>query len=155
MSIQATNFLLKQAKKAVKGKSKEKFTEGFDYLGQVNHLKNKKCQATNSAHFLNLNLIEEALKVNLAYKLDFVLQKKFEATTISSKDFTNFHYGQDLVELSNLHIKFIAFWNFKDRVNRGDIKCQNLQKNLANLCMLYGLSLLADNSKYCYQCGYF
>ena len=53
------------------------------------------------------------------------------------------------------HIRYVTFWNFKQRLNKNDIMCKNNVSNLNHLCMLYGLSELNKNSTACYESGYF
>jgi len=72
MLQQSANFLFKELKKAKQGKSRTKHDPVFDYLSHIDELKAMKCPASRSEHFLNLNQIEEAIKVNVAYKLDRV-----------------------------------------------------------------------------------
>ena len=72
MAQQSTNFLFKQYKKASQGKDRTKLDGVFAYLSEVSDLLTKKCSASTPEHFLNLDLVEEALKVNVAYKLNYI-----------------------------------------------------------------------------------
>ena len=90
---------------------------------------------------MNLDKIEEALMVNLSFKLISIMNKQSESKNkISKKDFTNSRYALDIVKISNAHIRYVTFWFFKDLVESNKVKCQNLKENLKNLCMLYGLN---------------
>ena len=59
------------------------------------------------------------------------------------------------MELAGLHIKLITFYNFKQKITETNLKCANLKNHLMLLCMLFGLSNLNENCKYCYESGYF
>lgn len=68
MAQQSFNYLRKQIKKVkTRGAIKE---EGFfDYLNELKELTNLKCSGTDHTHFLSVENIHTALKVNLAYKV--------------------------------------------------------------------------------------
>jgi len=128
----------------------------FQYLSEIDQLKAARCKATSPEHFLNLDNIEEALKVNVAFKLDRIHNiMRSENNNFSKKDFTNLHYGLDITDMSCAHIKYVTFYNFKTRLAKGDIKCPNNLKNLENLCKLYGLYLLNVNASACFESGFF
>lgn len=73
---------------------------------------NKNCGAANASDFLNLDLLEEALKVNLSFKLSQIMQAK-KTSKHSKKDFTNLHNALDMVDLGQSHIKFLVFYFFR------------------------------------------
>ena len=100
-------------------------------------------------------MIDEVLKVEAAARLSFVLEKQRSESKVSKKDFTNSLYALELVELANAHIKYVTFYNFRQRLLRGDIKCKGVVKILTNLCMLFGLNIIHTDSKMVYQTGYF
>ena len=69
MLQQSFNFLKKKAYHASQGKNmKEKHDGIFAYFGEAKELMSKKCKVTKAEQWLNLETIEEALKVSLAYK---------------------------------------------------------------------------------------
>ena len=90
---------------------------------------------------MNLDTIEEALKVKIVAQLR-PLMNKLRESKVSKKDFTNLHNGIDLVQLAQDHIRYVAFWLFKERVSGQNVKCPNLRRLLEILCMLYGLDQL-------------
>ena len=61
---------------------------------------------------MNLNQVEEAIKVSLVYQLDniFDRMKKSNAT---KKDFVNSICALDIVKITELHIRFLTFNLFK------------------------------------------
>lgn len=141
MAQQSTNFLFKQAKKALQGKNRTKFDDVFAYLSQMKELLSLKCQASQPSDFLNLDLIEEALKVNISQKISQILKhSKENSDKVSRKDFINSKYSLDIVKASHAHIRYVTYWFFKNKVESNEIKCLQNKKNMKNLCMLYGLS---------------
>ena len=103
---------------------------------------------------MDINVVHEALKVNLAKKMHRIT-KRFIEKEVSKKDFINSVYAQDIFEVSNEHIRYISFFQFLKKINSGDIKCQNLKKHLIKFCVLYGLWNLHRDSKGCFETGYF
>jgi len=96
------------------GKNRTKFDGVFGYLSNMESLVQKKCSAKSPEDFLNLDQIEEALMVNLSYKLMTILQKQSETKNkISKKDFTNSRFALDIVKTSNAHIRYVTFWFFR------------------------------------------
>jgi len=121
----------------------------------MKELVSMKCRASIPQEFLDLDLIEQALKVNVSQRISTILKKaKDNSDKISKKDFINSRYSLDIVKASHAHIRYITFWFFKQRVESG-IKCEGVRKNLNNLCMLYGLNILNEDCVSCYACGYF
>ena len=82
------------------------------------------------------------------------MQKRKESK-VSKKDFLTIHHGQEVENLSRTHTRYVMFWFFMDKVRNGNIKCSNLRKNMENLCLLYGLNQLYQDSSSCYESGYF
>lgn len=100
-------------------------------------------------------MIEEALKVNACHSLRFILAKFAQHKDIPKKDLTNIVFANELVDLSNNNIRYVTFWYFRKRITEGDLKCPNNRANLSNLCALYGLHTLYQNSNNCFESGYF
>lgn len=110
---QAFNFLKKMAKRAMQEKDLQTKYDGvFSYMGEANELSKKSCSATKPEHWLNLDLIEEALKVNLSFKVQKLFYKMKESNS-SKKDFVNSIAALDITKTSEEHIKFIMFLLFK------------------------------------------
>ena len=98
-------------------------------------------------------MIEQALKVKVSAQLRPIVEKKTKSK-VPNKDFTNVYNGIDLVNVAQDHIRYVTFFLFKQRINKG-IVCPNLKRILEILCMLYGLNLLNKNSMPCFETGYF
>jgi hypothetical protein len=126
----------------------------FDYLKELDTIVTKKCSEISFGHFLSLDNVEEALKVNSSVKVKDVLTKKLKSKA-HKKDFTNSLYALDLVNMAQTHFRFIVFQHFKFKMTSGYVKCQQLRKHLTNLCLLYGLTMLQNDMLSCYECGYF
>ena len=72
MAQQSFNYLMKLASKVTKGKTK---AEGvFSYINEIESLVSQSCQATSFSHFLDIENVELALKVNVAMKLKLVMK---------------------------------------------------------------------------------
>jgi len=113
-----------------------------------------KCGATDHSHFLDLNNLEEALKVHVSIQLND-LMKIMNENKASKKDFTNVLYALDIVKVANAHFLFVMYWVFKKNMQNGSIKCPNLRQNMTNLCLLYGLTHLQKDLTWLYKSGYF
>ena len=74
-----------------------------------------RCSARKAEDFLNLDLIEEALKVRVAAQLRIIMAKLTTAK-VSKKDFTNLYQGIDLVKMAQDHIRYVTFWFFRQRI---------------------------------------
>lgn len=88
----------------------------FAYLNEIDELKTKSCSAKKPEDFLCLDLIEEALKVNVAVKLSKVATLMVENEKVSKKDFVNSLFANDIVTMSQAHIRYVTFWTFKQRI---------------------------------------
>lgn len=102
--------------------------------------------------FFDLDIVDQALKVNLCHKINVLMnaREKSKATKI---DFINSIQAQNVVETSQMHIKYISFALLKEKMKM--VKCANNLANLRNICNLYGLVLLKANCHACFECGYF
>lgn len=150
MAQQSYNYLSKLAGKVIK--KGEKATGVFSYLNDLDKLVSLKCSATDYKHFLNIENVEEAIKVNVAVMLKQVMKMR-EESKVSKKDFINSHCSTEIVSVSNAHIKLVNFLFFKEGLS--SLNCSVNKHNLTNLCMLYGLCQLLSDSTACYECFYF
>ena len=63
---------------------------------------------------MNLDAVEEALKVNVSFKLLSILKKQAETKNkISKKDFINTRFALDIVNVSKIHTRYVTFWFFR------------------------------------------
>jgi len=137
MAQQSFNYLRKLIKKAVSGQ-KIKNQGYFDYLNDIKELTKMKCTGRDHTFFLSVENVHTVLKVNLAVKIERI-SKLIQENKASKKDFTNIIHATDIVKVSQEHFRYLTFWNFRERVTNGSIKCKNLEGHLTNLCILYGL----------------
>lgn len=152
MVQQSCNYLLKVVKQIRENKGGN-FDPVFSYIKDSQTVIHKRCKASKPEDFLDLDLIEEALKVNISVKLNTV-ERERKVSKLSKKQFIQ-EYALDTVALGTEHIKFITFLLFKQRVNSQEIKCNNLRLHMSNMCMLYGLDMLNNDSRGCFESGYF
>lgn len=68
MSQQSCNFLMKHAKKLSED-ANHKLEPSLNYIRDATTIIKKKCAVSQPDHFLNLDIIDEALKVNACSKL--------------------------------------------------------------------------------------
>jgi hypothetical protein len=61
--------LFKQAKRAYQGKDRAKVDPVFSYLNEIEALYTAKCTAKTPQDFLNIDLIDQALKVKVVAQL--------------------------------------------------------------------------------------
>lgn len=140
MAQQSANYLFKQLKRMKKGKKYDS-SEFLFYLDQLEETTRTKCAATEPSFFLDLNNLEEALKVHVSVQLRD-LMAIMAASKASKKDFTNVLYALDIVKVANAHFLFVIYWVFKRNLQNGSLNCANLRQNMTNLCLLYGLTHL-------------
>ena len=124
----------------------------FSYINELDHLTSITCSATDYKHFLDLENITLALKVNVAMKLKKIMKKR-EASTTTKKDFMNSVCSTEIVKVSQAHIKYITFLFFKNGLAK--LKCPINKQNLTWLCALNGLTQLMTDSTSCYEAKYF
>jgi hypothetical protein len=91
--------LFKQVKKANKGKDRAKVDPVFSYLNEMDELFKVRCSAKTPKDFLNIDLIEQALKIKVVSQLRPIVEKK-RASKVPNKDFTNVYNGIDLVNVA-------------------------------------------------------
>ena len=97
MLQQTCNLLMKYSKK-LEQQASLPLPPDFEYMRHTEIFTTKRCGATSAADFLDLDLLEEALKVNLCHKLNQIMLAK-KQTKNSKKDFTNLHNALDMVDL--------------------------------------------------------
>ena len=67
-----------------------------------------RCKATEANHFLDLDVIEEALRVRLCYQLASILKARAKSTATKT-DFVNSEMALEIVKVAQEHIKYISF----------------------------------------------
>jgi hypothetical protein len=110
MAQQSFNYLRKLLKKLEKGKQ-IKDHGFFEYLNEIPTLMNMKCSGRDSSHFLAIENVLTALKVNLAVKMHRIAVQ-IKESKVSQKDFTNIHNATDIVKVAKEHFRYMSFWIF-------------------------------------------
>lgn len=94
---------------------------------------------------MSVEVIEEALKVKICHQLWQLTEAK-KNSEASKKDFLNSECAEEIVKVSQDHIKFISFLLFKYKIYKNDeIKMHmfddaNLMNHSKNMLRLVGLS---------------
>lgn len=94
---------------------------------------------------MNIELIEEALKVKICHQL-WLLTEARKNSDATKKDFLNSEKAEEIVKVSQDHIKFISFLLFKYKIYKNDeIKMYyfsdaKLIEHCNNMLMLNGLT---------------
>ena len=150
---------MKMVKRVGQGKIAE-INPVFGYLASLATFKDLRCKATEANHFLDLDVIEEALRVRLCYQLASILAAR-KKSTATKTDFVNSEMALEIVKVAQEHIKYISFILFGCKIkpspafNLVPLQCPKNKENMSNLCMLYGLCQLNEDAHGCYESGYF
>lgn len=148
MLQQSFNFLLKQFKRAQAGKDVV-----FPYLKEIDANLSKKLEVRAGVNpFENIDIVEEAMKVQVSYGLK-KLMVKMEKSEASKKDQINSLYALDIVKVATDHMRLQIFLMSRDGYK--ELKCGQNRKNCELLCLLLGLNFLHLDGKNCLESGYF
>ena len=109
MAQQCSKYLLKLYKRAKRG---EVLGGLFSYINEIDFTLSKTCQASTPEAFLNINQVDEAMKLCSSYLIETTFNKLKESKA-SKLDQTNQIYALDIVTMAQLHIKYITFLIFK------------------------------------------
>ena len=124
MAQQSFTYLMKQAKKLFGGIVKPEMDPSFHYIAEVNSLLIKKSPCKRMEDFLDLENINEALKVNVGLKLKRLAIEAFRLRDEwNKKEFINGPYALEVVQVALEHLRYTSFLFFKQRVQKGDITC--------------------------------
>ena len=115
---------------------------------------NLKCAGTSFEHFLNIDNVEEALQNSVCYRLKN-LSETMQADKSSKKNQVNLIYSQDIVTVSQAHIRLVTLRIFRKEMRNMGVTCENLLGNMETLCLCYGLNTLYDDCNSCFESGYF
>lgn len=119
-------------KRAQKGKSVI-----FSYLKEIDQTLSSKISFLNEDHFLNIDNVEQALKVQVSYGLKNLFDKMAKSDA-SKKDQVNSLFALDIVKVSHDHMRFLMFNLFREGYNK--LKCAENRKSSELLCILFGLT---------------
>lgn len=152
MAQQSARYIFKQVSKIMKGNQCDGV---FTYLNEAQHLLKSglKCGAKTPEEFVNLEKVEEAMKVNLCYTV-FSTALMVKKSKIGKAEQMNTVFATDIVKMSRTHTKYLQFKLFKNLIEQNTISA-NIKSQLINLCGLLGLTLLEEDCRACYEVGYF
>lgn len=98
MAQQSFNFIIKNAKKIMKGDMK-KVPAIFKYMDIIKSLDQFKCKAKVMEDFLSFEQAFEAAQVQICFRVRRILMK-MQASTASKKDFINSIKALDIVKIA-------------------------------------------------------
>ena len=114
-----------------------------------------KSAINSSDDFLNLDNLEQALRVNVSQKIKKVMMR-FQKEKVSKKEFVNNICALDIVKASVENIRFVTFQIFKKKIESdSELQCPMSKKVLTDLCLLYGLNYLNNDYSSCFETGFF
>lgn len=105
MLQQSSRYLLKQVKKAKGGK---KCKNNFSYINELKQLTASKLSAKTVQDILNLDVVDELLKVRAAYHLD-TTSNDLEQSKAPSLAKQNDIFANDIQKMTKYHILYIMF----------------------------------------------
>lgn len=121
---------------AMNGKEPTDLDDTYSFLKGINQTESKICNVEKGGDFMNLELIEEALSLNLKVKLKSIFLKltAHKKKGGSMKDFINNVSALDIVNASIENIRFITFLLFKRRLSETvpplGVTCPKNKRNL-------------------------
>lgn len=132
---------------------KDKVHPFFHYLEKINNLDSYKSKAKSVEDFLDVDQLEEAIQVQICYRIKRLIDQRAANEDVSTKDFTNSLYALDIVNVALEHIKMVCLLLLKSsfRPNpliprRTYFKCPENKKNVANGYCIYALNMLYKDS---------
>lgn len=106
-------------------------------------------------YFLNLDNLEQTLKISVSYKISTIMSKYFNMK-VTKKDFINSICALDIVKASQEHIRFVTFQLYKQKLMTDpDLTSPTTKQTLTDMCLLYGLNYLNTDFHSCYESGHF
>lgn len=126
----------------------------------MNSIDGMKCKATKMEDFLQIDVVEEAIKVQICYRLKRLLDQRKELK-VSKKDFINSVKALDIVRVTQDHIKLISMMVFRSKIEPNpkfpiaEYKDPKNKQHMMNMLILYGLCKLNENQHGLYESGYF
>ena len=153
MLIQSTRFLKKLYKRVQKGETVN--SPIFQYLNHIEDNIRKVCPAQTPEDFCSVELAMEALEVAASYEIHSTYQLMQESKA-PEKVKENDIFALDLSRMAKFHLHAIAARMARLASDSYyQPKCPNLRRHRDNLCILYCLSNLSQDTSSLYESGYF
>mmetsp|Transcript_3548 Transcript_3548/g.5346 ORF Transcript_3548/g.5346 Transcript_3548/m.5346 type:complete len:244 (-) Transcript_3548:69-800(-) len=156
MLLQTFNYFIKLAKKAMKKEVDSGELDGnLSYLNNLykDGWKKRVCSISGPADFQDLNQLHEALETTLLIKMNSIMERRQEYQA-SKKDLVNSIFAVDILNASTNHVRFLTFLLFRKRLE-GPFKCEKVKEIMTQLCTLYGLTTLNNETTSGFEAGYF
>ena len=150
MLIQSTRFLKKLYKRVRSGETVN--SPIFRYLNHVDENIKKVCSARNPEDFCSVDQVIEALEVAASYELHSTYQL-MQQNKAPEKVKENDIFALNLLKMAKSHLYAVAA-NIA-RLTADRPKCPKLRRHHENMCILYCLSQLSQDTSSLYESGYF
>ena len=112
------------------------------------------CLGSTPEHFLNLNNLDEALKVKTCFVLKDVFTIYTESTA-PEKVKANELFAQEVNDMARLHLKYVAFSTFLKKIREHKFQDSNILPHLELIAKVFALNELTTDCKQCFAAGYF
>ena len=150
MLIQSTRFLKKLYKRVQSGETINSQT--FSYLNHIDANIKKVCAAQTPEDFCSIDQVIEALEVAASYEIHSTYQL-MRQSKVPEKVKENDIFALDLLKMAKSHLYAVAANIAKHTANQP--KCPNLRRHQGNMCILYCLTNLSQDTSSLYESGYF
>mmetsp|Transcript_1774 Transcript_1774/g.1225 ORF Transcript_1774/g.1225 Transcript_1774/m.1225 type:complete len:116 (+) Transcript_1774:208-555(+) len=107
------------------------------YLNDTTSLLATKCSASNSQQLQDVELLEEALKIRAVQAIQRTLSK-MASSSASMNEQINSLFAVDIVRMTLLHMRFLAFRIFKEDVLSSKFTDPNVRSALMQLVVVLG-----------------
>jgi len=114
----------------------------------------RKSQIKHPKDFMDLDKLYEALEMTMLHKLQSIIERR-KQYKLCKKDLINSIFAVDIVNASTNHVRFLTFQLFRKRVTHGQFTCQKVKEIMTQLCTLYGLTTLNNETTSGFEAGYF
>mmetsp|Transcript_47447 Transcript_47447/g.34731 ORF Transcript_47447/g.34731 Transcript_47447/m.34731 type:complete len:242 (-) Transcript_47447:305-1030(-) len=142
MATQGTRFIIKTVRNLKKGMKASGF---FKYLNKLEKFKSFTCPAKSPECFLDLDLLEGALKIRATFTAKELLFDIFNSQA-SNKEIMNSLYGIDLLNLSDAHFSYVTFLIFRQKIKEAAFSCPQLNNAMNLVCAVLGIYELFKNN---------
>lgn len=152
MTQQAARYLMK-AYKAVGRGSSTSFP--LTYLNGIKKFKTAKSSATKFQDYLKPEVIEDALAVRAGLMISITMLQMEKQKNVSKQVLQNEKFAQEIQLMTRFHFHYLTFIFFKKHIAEAGFKDQKIVENLTDMLVVYGLSVLTENTTSLFESGYF
>lgn len=118
----------------------------------MKNLDSYKCKAKTVEDFLDIDVIAEAIEVQICFRIKRLIELRDLNEDVSTKDFVNSLYANDIVKVAIDHIKYVSLMLFRSQFRPNahlpmdEFKCPKNKENMTNIWAIYGLNMLTKDS---------